>query len=96
MSYKILSSEQAAEFIESLDDKSKRIVRENLEKLEDDPYPRPDSGSGDKEKVTVEGEEVYRLHIGRSLTAFYVVVEEQKQVRVFEILDIDEAHKRYD
>ena len=59
------------------------------------PYPRPDAGSGDRKKMTVDGEEVYRLHIGRMHTAFYVVLEDEEQVRVIDITAIDEAHKRY-
>jgi len=95
MSYEVLLSEEARGYYGSLDEKSQRIVKENLEKLEEEPYPRPDAGSGDREKVTVEGEEVYRLHIGRTHTAFYIVLEDEEQVRVIDITTIDEAHKRY-
>lgn len=95
MSYKVLLSEDAQAYYGALDDKSQRIVKENLEKLHDDPYPRPDSGSGDKEKLTVDGEEMHRLHIGRTHTAFYDILEDKSEVRVVELLDIDEAHKRY-
>lgn len=95
MSYSVLLSDEAREYYGSLDEKSQSIVKENLEKLEDEPYPRPDAGSGDREKVTVEGEEMYRLHIGRTHTAFYVVLKDEKQVRVVSIMTIDEAHKRY-
>ncbi|MFB6302325.1 MAG: hypothetical protein ABEH78_05630 [Haloferacaceae archaeon] len=42
--------------------------------------------------MIVNGEEVYRLRIGRTHTAFYTVVEE---VRVVEIMDIEKAHDRY-
>ncbi|WP_233560654.1 type II toxin-antitoxin system RelE/ParE family toxin [Halobellus sp. Atlit-38R] len=70
-------------------------MKDNLRKLEEEPYPRPGSGSGDREKLHVDGEEMYRLHIGRTHTAFYVVLDEDQQVRVVEIVDIDEAHKRY-
>lgn len=95
MSYNILLSDQAAEYLDALDEKSTRIVKQNLRKLEDDPHPRPGSGSGDKEKLVVDGEEMYRLHIGRTHTAFYLIVENDEEVRVIEILDIDEAHNRY-
>lgn len=95
MSYSILLAEDAREYITALDDKSTRIVKENLRKLEDDPYPRPASGSGDKEKLVIDGEEMYRLHIGRTHTAFYIISEEDTEVRVLEILPIDEAHDRY-
>jgi hypothetical protein len=38
---------------------------------------------------------MYRLHIGRTHTAFYDILDAEKEVRVVEILDIDDAHKRY-
>jgi mRNA-degrading endonuclease RelE of RelBE toxin-antitoxin system len=93
--YQLYVEEGELEYINSLDDKSERIVKENLKKLTDDPYPRPGSGSGDKEKLVVDGEEVYRLHIGRTYTAFYDIVEDEKVVKILEVLPIDEAHDRY-
>jgi len=95
MSYKILIGDDAREYVSALDEKSERIVKENLQKLADDPYPRPGSGSGDKEKLVVDGEELYRLHIGRTHTAFYVVREDDQEVRVVDITTIDDAHERY-
>lgn len=95
MSYNVLLGDQPSGYIEQLDEKSTRIVTENLRKLEDDPHPRPGSRSGDKEKLMVSGEELYRLHIGRTHTAFYDILEGKGQVRIVELLPIDEAHKRY-
>ena len=95
MSYNVLLSAQAREYIAALDEKSERIVKDNLRKLEDDPYPRPGSGSGDKEKLTVDGEELYRIHIGRTHTASYDVLENEREVRIVERMPIDEAHDRY-
>lgn len=95
MSYNVLLADQPRECVAALDEKSTRIVKENLRKLEDDPYPRPDSGTGDREKLVVDGEALYRLHIGRTHTAFYDALEDEQEVRVVEILDIDDAHKRY-
>lgn len=95
MSYEVLLAEEAREYVAALDEKSKRIVEDNLRKLSDDPYPRPGSGSGDKEKLVVDGEELYRMHIGRTHTAFYDILEADEEVRVIEILDIGEAHERY-
>ncbi|PSP91489.1 plasmid stabilization protein [Halobacteriales archaeon QS_4_66_20] len=95
MSYELLLAEEAREYVAALDEKSTRIIKDNLRKLEDDPYPRPESGSGDKEKLVFDGKELYRLHIGRTHTAFYDVLEADAEVRVIEIVDIDEAHKRY-
>ncbi len=95
MSYNVLLADQPREYISALDDKSTRIVKDNLRKLEDDPYPRPESGSGDKEKIVVDGEQMYRLHISRTHTAFYIIAEAKNEIRVLEILPIDEAHERY-
>jgi len=95
MSYDVTIDVDAREFLKSLDDKSQRICKENLLKLEDDPHPRPGSGSGDKEKIVFEGREVYRLHIGRSYTAIYDILEDDQVVQILELLPIDEAHKRY-
>lgn len=95
MSYSILLSDQAREYWGELDEKSTRIVEDNLEKLQEDPYPRPDSGRGDVKKEVVDGEEIYRLHISRTHTALFVILEDEKEVRVIELLPIDEAHQRY-
>ncbi|KTG11491.1 plasmid stabilization protein [Haloprofundus marisrubri] len=92
-SYQVLLGEQPRTFLAAADEKTERIVRENLAKLGDDPYPRPGSRSGDKEKLPIDGKERYRLHIGRSYTAFYAI--EGEAVKIVEILDIDTAHKRY-
>lgn len=91
--YRLQVEEEALAFIESLDEKSERICKENLKKLAEDPYPG--SGKGDKERLVVDGEEVYRLHIGRTFTAFYDILEGENVVQIFEVLPIDEAHKRY-
>jgi len=95
MSYEILLGADAREYVAALDDKSARIVKENLRKLAEEPYPKPGSGSGDREKLVVDGEEMYRLHIGRTHTAFYVILDDEREVRVVDITDIDDAHKRY-
>ena len=93
MSYEVLLGDQPRDFLDNADEKTYRICRQNLLKLEESPYPG--SGKGDKEKLTVDGEERYRLHIGRTFTAFYDIVESENAVQVTEIVDIDTAHKRY-
>lgn len=95
MSYNVLLSEAAQEYYQALDDKSQRIVKQNLQKLEAEPYPKPGAGSGDREKLVVNGEEMFRLHIGRTHTAFYKIREDTEQVRIVDICSIDEAHDRY-
>lgn len=90
--YDILVTQQVSSQLEELDEKSERIVRENLEQLE---QPYPGRGPGDKEKIEWRGEEVYRLHIGRTWTAFYDIDEDEVVVRVLKMMPIDEAHKQY-
>ena len=94
MSFTVLLGEQPREFLATADEKTERIVRENLATL-DEPYPRPGSGRGDREQLPVDGESLYRLHISRSYTAFYTIHDDETVVRVREILPIDAAHKRY-
>ena len=91
--YDLLVEQDALEFINGLGTKSERICKDNLKKLAEDPYPG--SGKGDKERLVVNGVKIYRLHIGRTYTAFYDVDEDAKAIQVFEVLPIDEAHKRY-
>lgn len=94
--YELRIDLEAAEFLSSQDEKTKRIIKNNLEKLEEEPYPSPNTKSGDKEKVTVNSKEIYRMHISRSYTAFYVIEEGDNQVIITDIVDIDTAHKMYD
>ena len=95
MTFSVLLGDQPRAFLADADEKTDRIVRDNLERLADDPYPRPGAGSGDRERLPVDGREMYRLHISRTYTAFYTVHDDTNEVRVREILPIDEAHKRY-
>lgn len=66
--YPIEVSSQVAQFLQALDEKSRRVCKDNLKKLGEGPYPG--RGQGDKERLFVRGEELYRLHIGRTYTAF--------------------------
>jgi hypothetical protein len=54
-------------------------VTDNRRKLAEDPHPRPGSSSGDREKLAVDGEELYRLHVGRSHTTFYTILEDPQE-----------------
>ncbi|GAB3681743.1 plasmid stabilization protein [Salinarchaeum chitinilyticum] len=90
--YRLLVSEEVRTFLNNVDEKTERIVRENLEKLSN---PYPGRGTGDKEKIKWRSEEVYRLHIGRTWTAFYDVNESEDAVKVLDVLPIDQAHDEY-
>jgi len=92
--YGVLLGDDACEFLSVADDKTTRICTEKLRYLADNPYPG--RGHGDKEKLPIDGRrDRYRLHISRTYTAIYTVLEDNKEVRVLEIVPIDEAHKRY-
>lgn len=94
MAYEVRLGDQPREYLSHLDEKSRRIVRENLLKPREDPHPRPGAGSGDREKIVFDGEDLYRMHIGCTHTAIYDVMEPDT-VEVYRLLPIDEAHKRY-
>lgn len=94
MSYKVLVTQKIQKFFQKQEEKTRRIIKENLKKLEKNPYPG--RGSGDKKKLPIQGKERYRMHIGRTWTVFYSILEDKKEVRISEILTIDEAHKKYE
>ena len=92
--YEVLLGDEARELLDVADEKARRICTENHGYLAENPYPG--RGRGDKEKLPIDGRrDRYRLHISRSYTAIYTVLEDQNEVRVLEIVPIDEAHKRY-
>ncbi|MCL9813944.1 type II toxin-antitoxin system RelE family toxin [Natranaeroarchaeum aerophilus] len=92
--YDVLLGEDASEFLPVADDKTTRVCKEKLGYLADNPYPG--RGRGDKEKLPIDGRrDRFRMHISRTYTAIYTVIEDDREVRVLEILPIDDAHKRY-
>ncbi len=93
MSYKVLITREVQEILGCLDNKSSSIIIKNIKKLKENPYPG--RGTGDKERLPIRGKLRYRMHIGRTWTIFYSILEEEKEVRVAELLPIDEAHKKY-
>jgi len=81
----------AVTFINAQNEKSLRIITSHLKTLEDDPFP---GKGGDKELLNLrQGMKIYRHHIGRSYTAFYVI--EDNSVLVTEVMTIEQAHKKY-
>lgn len=90
--YDVLVAQGVREFLDTLDGKSRRIIEDNLSQLSE---PYPGRGMGDKEQITWRSNEVYRLHVGRTWTAFYEIDTEVTVVRVLKVMPIDEAHKQY-
>jgi mRNA-degrading endonuclease RelE of RelBE toxin-antitoxin system len=93
MTYNVFVTYEIKEFFRYLDSKTSRIIKQNLKKLEQNPYPG--KGTGDKERLPIQGKQRYRMHIGRTWTVFYSIIEKKKQVRISEIIPIDDAHKKY-
>jgi mRNA-degrading endonuclease RelE of RelBE toxin-antitoxin system len=83
----------ATHFINSVPEKSQRIITTALLGLEENPFP---GSGGNKERMVMKGgRELYRIHIARMFTAFYTIDIECRVVRVHEILTIEQAHKKY-
>jgi len=95
MAYQVPLGDQPREFLEGGDEKTERIVKDHLRSLAEEPHPRPGAGKGGREKLPVDGWELYRMHISRTYTALYTIDDSDTVVRVREILPIDDAHKRY-
>lgn len=93
MAFDVRVHKQVAAFLEILPEKSRRIVTAALKDPGDDPFP---GSGGDKERLALQsGRSTYRLHIARTYTAFYGVDTEAGVVSVYELLSIEQAHKRY-
>ncbi len=93
MTFKLILWQGLSDDINRLPDKTRRIIKTALDRLEQEPYP---GTRGDKEKMVLKGGVViYRLHISRSYTVYYDIDKEEKRVIVQEILSIEQAHKKY-
>ena len=89
--FAILIEKRAREFHKKLPQKARRIVVEKIQGLAEDPFP-----GGNKEKLVYpHPPAVYRLHIGRSFTVFYIIEHEENVVKIVKIMTIERAHKDY-
>ncbi|MBP1927717.1 mRNA-degrading endonuclease RelE of RelBE toxin-antitoxin system [Methanolinea mesophila] len=81
---------KARAFLEALPEKIHGKVRERLLSLREEPRPKES-----ELLVLPDGYRVYRLHVGRVITVFYLVIEETRTVRVLKVMTIEQAHKEY-
>lgn len=89
VAYQLLIKKKTLKYLEQLPE----IVRAKCKALADDPFP---GEHGDKELIRRKGhKDIYRLHIGRSYTAFYKIYKEEKIVKILEVTTIEQAHKLY-
>lgn len=93
MVYKVLIDRDALGYVNTLPEKSQRIVKEHLKKLGEAPHPG--MGKGDKKRLAHRDDILYRLHIGRTFTAFYMIYEKEKEVKILKVMTIERAHKEY-
>lgn len=94
MTFAVLFRRSAADFLNTLPEKSQRIIAAKLAILQTDPYP---GSGGDKECLNTDGVEVFRLHIGRTFTALYIIHTDTDRnwVEITHLMTIEQAHKRY-
>jgi len=79
------------DYYNSLPDKSKRIIREHIERLKD--YP---DINGDIECYRKSlHSQLWRMHIARSFTLFYTVDTLEGVLRITDLMTIEQAHKKY-
>ena len=89
--FTIVIERRAREFVKRLPPKTRRIIVEEILELKEDPFP-----GGNKEKLEYpHPPAVYRLHIGRSFTVFYIIEREESVVKIEKIMTIEKAHKEY-
>ena len=87
--YQLVIKKKALKYLEQLPE----IVLEKCKTLAYDPFP---GKHGDKELIQRKGhEDIYRLHIGRSYTAFYKIYKDEKIAKILEVTTIEQAHKLY-
>lgn len=76
---------RALQYINSLPEKDRRLIKTHLLKLED-PYTAPD--------VELLKNGHCRMHIAHSYTAFFDVIP-GGSINILAVMTIEEAHKRY-
>jgi mRNA-degrading endonuclease RelE of RelBE toxin-antitoxin system len=93
LTFDVAIEQGLVEKINNFDEKSRRIIQAKLVTLSESPYP---GKRGDKEKFCLkDGFILYRLHIGRTWTAFYRIYDENKSVKILDVMTIEQAHKKY-
>jgi mRNA interferase RelE/StbE len=93
VTFEVRVRKPVAAVLDALPEKSRRIVTAALKDLGENPFP---GSGGNKELLTLPGgRPVYRLHVARTYTALYGVDTEAGTVSVYELLTIEQAHKRY-
>jgi mRNA-degrading endonuclease RelE of RelBE toxin-antitoxin system len=89
--YTLVIERKAEKFLKILPKKTRRIIVDKILCLIEDPFP-----NGNKEKLNYSHPPaVYRLHIGRSFTVFYIIETDENVIKIEKIHLIERAHKEY-
>lgn len=90
--WKVLIEQGAMKYLDSIDRRRMENIKESLRLLKESPYP--DQGAGDKKKIKGTSKSAFRIRIG-DYRAFYVIEENEKTVKITEIMTAEAAHKKY-
>ena len=89
--FTLVIESKAEKFLKMLPQKTRRIIVDKILNLMEDPFPK-----GNKEKLTYpHPPAVYRLHISRLFTVFYIIETDENVIKIEKILTIERAHKEY-
>jgi mRNA interferase RelE/StbE len=89
--FDIVIEKKAREFLKKLPEKTRRIIVDKILELRTDPFP-----GGNKERLVYpHPPAVYRLHVARSYTVFYLIENERHMVKIEKIMTIERSHKEY-
>lgn len=89
--FTLVIERKAEKFLKKLPQKTRSIIVEKILDLIEDPFP-----GGNREKLECpHPPAVYRLHIGRSFTVFYILETDENVIKIEKIMTIEKAHKEY-
>jgi mRNA-degrading endonuclease RelE of RelBE toxin-antitoxin system len=89
--FTLVIESKAEKFLKKLPKKTRHIIIEKILDLKEDPFP-----GGNKEKLDYpHPPAVYRLHVSRSFTVFYIIETEVNIIKIEKITTIERAHKEY-
>lgn len=69
--YGVHINKDALKYVNSLAEKSERLIKRKLEILKEDPYP----GRDDKKKLQLPDYDLFRMHVGRSFGSLVIPVK---------------------
>lgn len=89
--FTLVIESKAEKFLKKLPRKTRHIIVGKILDLREDPFP-----NGSKEKLDYpHPPAIYRLHISRSFTVFYIIETDVNVIKIEKIMTIERAHKEY-